>query len=278
MVISARERGDRLLLVKSWKGKREEYEKKACEKFREARMTDGEETSVNVVFNVFKEVVTTVAQEVVGYRVCKDWVKGSAWWTDEIKGAVEEKKKAHKNMLQGNVSEVSVRRSEYKAWKKKVKELVVESKKRVDEEFGSKLIEKFMDNRKLFWKEVKKERGDVGGVSLRIKRDDGMLVSSKEEVKGVWKRHFEHLMNGGTGGEAIVMSMGTAGGKRVCEQRVTERVEVEKAIGKMTCGKAAGIDGITPEMVEHRRDAVVEWVTMIFDLAWRHGEVPGEWI
>ena len=30
-------------------------------------MAGEEETSVNVVFNVFKEVVTTVTQEVVGY-------------------------------------------------------------------------------------------------------------------------------------------------------------------------------------------------------------------
>ncbi len=42
------------------------------------------------------------------------------------------------------------RRTEYKAWKMKVKELVNESKRRVDEEFGRKLREKFKDNRKLF--------------------------------------------------------------------------------------------------------------------------------
>ncbi len=120
-------------------------------------------------------------------------MKGSAWWRDEINGDVEEKKKAYKKMLQRNVSEeVSVRRkSKCKTWKKKVKELVDESKMRVDEEFGRKLSDKFMDNRKLFWREVKKERGDVGGVSLRMKREHGMLVSSKKEVKGVWKRHSE---------------------------------------------------------------------------------------
>ncbi len=72
---------------------REEYKKKVCEKLRDARMTVREETSVNDMFNVFKEVVMTVAQEVVGYRVCKDRMRGSAWWTDEIKGTVEEKKR-----------------------------------------------------------------------------------------------------------------------------------------------------------------------------------------
>ncbi len=136
---------------------REEFEKKVCEKFGEARMTVGEETSVNDVFNVFKEVMT-VAQKVVGHRICKCRAKGSAWWAEEIKGAVEEKKKAYKRMLQRNTSEVNVRRrNEYRAWKKKVKELVDESKTRVDQEFGRKLSEKFMDNRKLFWKEVERE-------------------------------------------------------------------------------------------------------------------------
>ncbi len=76
-----------------------------------------------------------------------------------------------------------MRRSEYKEWKKKVKEFVDESKMRTDEEFGRKLSERFLENSKLFWKEVNKERGDVGGVSLRMKRKDGMLVSKTEEVK-----------------------------------------------------------------------------------------------
>ncbi len=45
------------------------------------------------------------------------------------------------------------RKSEYKEWKKKVRELIDESKKRVDEEFGRKLSQIFNEN-KIFWKEV----------------------------------------------------------------------------------------------------------------------------
>lgn len=42
-----------------------------------------------------------------------------------------------------------------------------------------------------------------------------MVVSSKEDMKGVRKRHFECLMYGVTIGEAIVMSMGMeSGGKK----------------------------------------------------------------
>ena len=54
----------------------------------------------------------------------------------------------------------------------KVKELVKETKRKVEKEFGIKLSEKFSENKKLFWKEGKKEKGGVGGVNVRIRRED----------------------------------------------------------------------------------------------------------
>ncbi len=36
----------------------------------------------------------------------------------------------------------------------------------------------------------------------------------------------------------------------VCEQRVIERVEVGKALAKIKCGIATGIDGIIPQKGE----------------------------
>ncbi len=43
------------------------------------------------------------------------------------------------------------RKSEYKDWKNRVRELIEESKRRVDEEFGRKLSQNFSENKKLFW-------------------------------------------------------------------------------------------------------------------------------
>ena len=34
---------------------------------------------------MFKVAVTSVAAEMVGYKALKSQIKGSAWWTDEIK-------------------------------------------------------------------------------------------------------------------------------------------------------------------------------------------------
>ncbi len=52
-------------------------------------------------------------------------------------------------MLQRDLpEEVKARRkSEYKEWKKKVRDLIEESKTRVDEEFGRKLSQNFSENK-----------------------------------------------------------------------------------------------------------------------------------
>ncbi len=52
-------------------------------------------------------------------------------------------------MLQRKLpEEVKARRkSKYKEWKKRVRELIEESKKRVDEEFGRKLSQNFSETR-----------------------------------------------------------------------------------------------------------------------------------
>ena len=49
------------------------------------------------------------------------------------------------------------KKTEYKSWNRNFNELVKESKRKLDEEFGIKLSEKFNTNEKLFWNEVKKE-------------------------------------------------------------------------------------------------------------------------
>ncbi len=75
--------------------------------------------------------------------------------------AVEEKRKAYKKMLQRNLPEEmrKQRKREYRDSKALVKRLVRESKEKADEDFGRKLSAKYVENKKLFWKEVRKEMG-----------------------------------------------------------------------------------------------------------------------
>ncbi len=106
---------------------------------------------VNEVYDVLKSTVMDVADDVVGWRERGGRKKGNTWWTNDMKDAVERKKRAYKKMLKRNLpEEVKARRkSEYNDWKNRVRELIEESKRRVDEEFGRKLSQNFIENKKL---------------------------------------------------------------------------------------------------------------------------------
>ncbi len=59
-------------------------------------------------------------------------------------------------------------------------------------------------------------------------------------------------------------------------QRETDRLEVERAIERLKCGKATGMDGITGEMLKYGADVVVEWMLLTCERAWKKGEVPDD--
>ncbi len=62
----------------------------------------------------------------------------------------------------------------YKEWKRRVRRLIEESKRRVDEEFGRKLSQNFSVNKKLFWK-VKKVRGGERSGDVRMRGQSAMM-------------------------------------------------------------------------------------------------------
>ena len=235
-----------------------------------------------ILFEMFRDKMIETVERVVGYRVVRRKRKnGSAWWTSEVKGAVEEKKKAYDRVIEKNVP-VEVKRKrkqEYKLCKGKVKQVIKESKEKVDDEFGRKLSEKFNENKKLYWKEVKKERGGCKSGSDKVKDKEGNVLSEREAVKGRWKEYFEGLMNVENKKAAVVTCMGMErGGARLNVQGQVSRREVKRAIGRLKMGKAPGVDGITAEMLRFGGEVVIDWMHLICNLAWKQGIVPKDWM
>lgn len=81
---------------------------------------------MNEVFKMFREILLKVVESVVGYKVVRYRnKKGSAWWTKEIRNAMEEKKKAFGILFNRNLPvEVQQRREGYKICKWNVKKLI----------------------------------------------------------------------------------------------------------------------------------------------------------
>ncbi|KAK4329643.1 hypothetical protein Pmani_000045 [Petrolisthes manimaculis] len=103
----------------------------------------GQMEGMEEVSRVFKEEMCGAC----GVRRRGREVKGTAWWTEEVKRAIEEKKKAYRDLLggKGNGEVERLKRELYLEKKRVVKRVVSESKRRVDEEFGRNLSEKWRE-------------------------------------------------------------------------------------------------------------------------------------
>ena len=242
---------------------------------------EGDE-DVRILYSVFGDAVRSVTEEVCGFKRIKvNESRGNAWWTNEVKDAVERKKKAYVKWNERNVSaEVKrARRQEYKDCKSELKRIIRESKKKVDEEFGTKLSMNFKENQKLFWKEVKKERGGNTCGGEKVKNKNGRVLKEGDAVRERWREHFKDLADVGNRKKAVITCMGmTDGGERLKVQGPIKRREVRRAIGRLKMGKAAGADGITAEMLKFGGEVVVDWMQWICNMAWKQGVVPDDWV
>jgi len=90
------------------------------------------------------------------------------------------------------------------------------------------------ENKKLYWKEVKKERGGCKSGSDKVKDKEGKLLNETKEVKGQWKEYFEGFMNKESKEAAVVSCMGMEkGGGRMQVQGSISRREIKRAIGRL---------------------------------------------
>ena len=107
----------------------------------------------------------------------------SVWWNDKIKAAVRRKEAAWNEVLAVSDEEAKERCMEaYREEKRKVKRCIIQSKKKVNEQFGRKKNEDVNGNRKLFWKEMSNAKwGKVESCS-KIKNENWRLAQGEDEV------------------------------------------------------------------------------------------------
>ncbi len=135
-----------------------------------------------------------------------------------------------------------------KIWQKKIEEEVREIK--TEEEF---------------WKFVNKGRRKRN--QSRLKIDDEL-----------WVRHFEEQM-GGKGEVEGGWKDGTTEEREedgIWDNEITQE-EVNKAIRSMGLHKAAGTDGLEPEVWKYANPEVQNSLLDLFNKIWKEGEMPVEW-
>ena len=257
--------------------KEREFEIKVREELEELNV--GEMTNVEAEWGRFSETLVRCAVEVCGKRkVGRGVRKGSEWWNENVREAVNAKKRAFEDWLRRGCEEAHER---YRNERRKVKWTVKVAKREADEKFGRRISDNFKENKKMFWKEVKRVKGGDSNREESVKDKRGKLLVDNEAVKLRWAEHFDSLFNvvDERVAKVVVTPFVGSRGRRVdgSENEKIDAVEVRKAIAEMKSGKAPGMDGCTVEYLKKGGEAVVLWLVSFLNLCFSCGKVPSDW-
>ncbi|MEL7302024.1 MAG: reverse transcriptase family protein, partial [Pseudomonadota bacterium] len=231
--------------------------------------------SVAEEWKTFKETVMMVAARVCGYKRVGRKSKRSAWWDDEMKVLVKDKRRLFETY---NQNKSGSNREEYKRKKQEVKRTVREKQNVADERLGQCLSKNFRENKKLFWSGVNRERKSREQLDVRIKDADGNVVTEERAVLDRWSEYYEQLLNVDDGRAAVLTDARVCGiNENMRLQMEVSLEDVRKAVKKLKKGKAPGVDGITSEMLCFGGDSVLEWLTRVCRVCMTEGVVPKDW-
>ena len=234
--------------------------------------------NVEEEWQLFKSAVVECAKEVCGMRRVGAGIrKGSEWWCEEVSMAVAEKRRAFEVWLQQK-DEVSYGR--YKEKRNQARRAVRHAKVAADERWGRRMTDNFQENKKMFWKEVKRVRKGESGKEERVKAVDGRMLSDVNEVRKRWAEYFERLLNVEEEREAEIVAVGREQRMNVLgelNESLITREEVEEAVSDMKSGKAAGMDECAVECLKGGGVTVVEWLVRLLNVCFVIGMVPLDW-
>uniref|UniRef100_A0A8C8DHP6 ribonuclease H n=1 Tax=Oryzias sinensis TaxID=183150 RepID=A0A8C8DHP6_9TELE len=227
----------------------------------------------------FKSAVVGSAEKVCGVRhVGGGLRKGSEWWCEDVRLAVAEKRCAYEVWLQRKDRESY---ECYKEKKRDAKRAVREARAAADERWGRQLTDNFRENKKMFWKEVKRVRKGVSGREEKVKTEDGRMLNEGNAVRKRWAEYFERLLNVEEDRDAVIGMDGRESRLNVLEELNEALItgeEVEQAVGKLKVGKAAGVDGCAVECLKCGGAIVIEWLVRLLNVCFANGQVPLDWM
>ena len=248
-----------------------EFQNKLSEKLGNLSFSSSN-TDIDENWTKLRDTMMAEAEATIGVmkKVHQDWFDDNDL---EIKELLAEKYVAHKSWLAEETSDAKHRlflslRSKLQSrlramkdewWRKKAEE-----------------IQWYADtkNTKLFYAGIKTVFGPRQGSSAPVKNEDGDILTDNVAINKRWAEHFEQLLNRQSAIDPSVIDDIPQRTIRHDLDSPPSRCEVVRAISQLQTGKAAGPDGIPPEVLKAGGDCLSNKLTEFFGLCWNDGCLP----
>ncbi|KAI8518904.1 hypothetical protein Bbelb_021610 [Branchiostoma belcheri] len=230
--------------------------------------SDPDATSPEKLWSDIRQNITAAATRVLGHKRKR---KKKDFLSEETLSIVEAMRKAR---LEGNLLECrrlnSVRnkllRKDKQNWLDNLAEEAEAAARRGDQ--GS------------VYRTLRTLSGKTSSSTAAVKAMDGTIPDTPEQQLERWREHIQTLHNRPAPPPSPFLDAlaATAIENDSVPTGPPTLEEVVKAIGKLKPGRAAGDDGITPELLLHGGCSLAGQLQQLFTIIWRSDTVPADWL
>ena len=156
-----------------------------------------------------------------------------------------------------------------------IKHQVAVAKREANNRWGQNLSDAYEENKRKFWKELKRARKGGSKTEETVKDENGRLLRGGDARKR-WPKYFGELLNAEEESEADIVAVGGVEVPVMGElnEREITKEEVERALKETKSGKAPGVDGVRAEMLKEGGITAVRWLVRLFNVCFFASLVP----
>ena len=222
---------------------------------KEIKAVMNEETGCDEVWVKLRDGTHRVAKEVCGETNIE---KKKKWMTDEILDRMNERK-LHQR-----------RTDEYRRLNGEIQRMCREAKEQ-DTNNKCDLIEKYQQEKDpRIYAAIKGMTTKQHKVELGVKSKEGVMIRDKDKLVERWKEYVEELYYD----ERLDMPEIATTRTKV---KISEE-EVRDIIRKLPKNKAAGVDGITAELIQNMGEECINLITWMVNKIYKGEDLPSDFI
>lgn len=253
----------------------QQYQQEIEVKLNEANI-EIQNSNIDEYWAICKRIIQNAAENTLGKRKSiQKTRKNGQWFDNECKEITVKKNHAYRQLQHAQATRSM--KEQYSRLRRKEKQIHKKKKKQYLEQQLKELenINRYTESRKFYQTVNKGRKGFESNINM-CRDSEGNIITDEEKILERWVENFDKRLNL-TKTTTTTASTNAQNDHIINKEQSPTLDEVTKSISRLRNNKAAGLDGISAELIKNGGEALSKSLHKLIRKIWDQTRIPEEW-